>query len=207
MSRFWVGLTGGIGSGKTTVANLFVQQGVVVVDTDVIAHQLTVAGGQAMPQIIAHFGPALADRQGALDRAAMRRLVFGDPAQRQRLEDILHPMIARQTLQACASALSPYVIVAVPLLLEVRGWKEHFDRVLVIDCEEQQQIERVKARNGLSENEVRAILAAQVSRQERLGAADDILINSQGVAELEDQVRRLHALYLELAQKKLEAEC
>lgn len=207
MSAYLVGLTGGIGSGKTTVAHLFAEREIAVVDTDVIAHQLTGPDGEAMPSIIAKFGNEVVENSGALNRVAMRRLVFADPSLRQNLEAILHPLIASKTLQACQEAVSPYVIVAVPLLLEAKGWKEGFDRVLVVDCDEATQIKRVMARSGLREDEVRAILAAQISRAERLAAADDIVLNNSELSELISRVEELHSIYLGLAQKKLEVKC
>lgn len=206
MSPYRVGLTGGIGSGKTTVANLFADLGITVVDTDLIAHQLTSPHGEAMPAITAEFGASYVDRHGALDRVAMRQLVFSQPLMRLRLEAVLHPMIACKTMQACAEATSAYVIVAVPLLLEAEGWKERFNRILVVDCEETLQIRRVMARSGISADEARRILAAQATRAERLAIADDIIQNSAGLPELSESVIELHHRYCELA-KKLEAKC
>lgn len=202
MSDTVVGLTGGIGSGKTTVANLFAARGIAVVDTDLIAHQLTAPGGAAMPDIVQAFGPGVARADGALDRAAMREIVFSDPAARVRLESILHPMIARLAMAECAAATSPYVIVAVPLLVETGHWRQRCDRVLVVDCDEAVQIRRVMARNGLSEDAVRAILAAQADRQTRLAAADDVVVNNGDLAHLAEEVDALHAGYLKLADTK-----
>lgn len=207
MSRFVVGLTGGIGSGKSTVADLFVAQGVTLVDTDVIAHQLTAAGGLAMPQIIAAFGPALADTQGALDRPAMRRMVFADPSARGRLESILHPLIRQISDQRCAEANAPYVILAVPLLVESMTYRQRCDQVLVVDCPETVQISRVVARNGLGENEVRAILKAQASRAQRLAIADEVIDNGGGLTNLYPRVAELHQKYLALSGEKAKANC
>lgn len=207
MSAYRVGLTGGIGSGKTTVANIFAAKGIAIVDTDVIAHQTTGPDGEAMPQLIAEFGRDIVDHTGALDRAAMRRRVFADPQSRQRLESILHPMIAALSMDACNRATSPYVIVAVPLLLEASGWRKCFDRILVVDCDEITQIRRVMTRNALTEEDVRAILAAQVSRQERQAAADDLLENTSDPSTLTRKVDKLHRLYLKLSDKKLQAKC
>lgn len=206
MSDFIVGLTGGIGSGKTTVGALFAARGAAVIDTDEIARQLTAAGGEAMPALVAEFGPRIADGDGALDRDVMRRLAFADPGARQRLEALLHPRIARIALQTCADASTPYVILAVPLLAESEGWKERCDRILVVDCEETLQIERVMARSQLAENEVRAILSAQASRAERRAIADDLIDNNAGPSALVAAVDALHLRYLDLARQKLAAK-
>lgn len=180
MSSFIVGLTGGIGSGKSTVADLFVAHGASLVDTDAIAHQLTAAGGLAMPAIVGAFGSDVADVNGALDRAAMRRLVFADAGARERLEAILHPMIRQVSAERCALAITPYVILAVPLLVESGDFRQRCDKIVVVDCTESVQISRVMARSALSEKEVRAILAAQANRERRLAAADDVIDNSGG---------------------------
>jgi len=167
VSAFIVGLTGGIGSGKSTVADLFVEQGAALVDTDAIAHELTAADGAAMPALRAEFGREVAAADGALDRSRMRRLAFADPAVRWRLEGILHPMIRELAGERCRQAVSPYVILAVPLLVESGTYRQRCDRVVVVDCPESLQISRVMARSGLSEGEVRAIMASQASRDER----------------------------------------
>ncbi|MER2538644.1 MAG: dephospho-CoA kinase [Azonexus sp.] len=207
MSGFVVGLTGGIGSGKSTVADLFVAQGAALVDTDMIAHQLTAAGGAAMPQIVAAFGPALANEQGALDRSAMRRMVFADPSARGRLETILHPLIRQISDQRCTEATAPYVILAVPLLVESGSYSERCDRIAVVDCPETVQISRVMARNGLSENEVRAILKAQASREQRLAIANEVIDNGAGLTNLYPRVAELHLKYLALSSEKAKANC
>ena len=207
MSGFVVGLTGGIGSGKSTVADLFVAQGAALVDTDVIAHQLTAAGGAAMPQIVATFGPALANEQGALDRSAMRRMVFADPSARGRLETILHPLIRQISDQRCTEATAPYVILAVPLLVESGSYSERCDRIAVVDCPETVQISRVMARNGLSENEVRAILKVQASREQRLAIANEVIDNGAGLTNLYPRVAELHLKYLALSSEKAKANC
>jgi dephospho-CoA kinase len=205
LSRFIVGLTGGIGSGKSTVADLFVAQGIALVDTDSIAHELTAPEGAAMPAIIAAFGPAIADAQGALNRVAMRQRVFADAAERTRLEAILHPRIRQIALSRCQAANSPYVILAVPLLLEAGTYQ--CDRILVVDCPESIQIQRVMARNQLDETAVRAILAAQASRQARLAIADDVILNDGSAAALAPAVEKLHRNYLARALKKPQAKC
>jgi dephospho-CoA kinase len=195
---FSIGLTGGIGSGKTTVANMFAERGASIVDTDLIAHSLTAPGGQAMPAIVAEFGAEFADATGALDRARMRQLVFADAGAKARLEAILHPRIRDGALAAAAAATGSYVIYAVPLLVESGAWRERVARILVVDCREEVQISRVMARNNLPESQVRAIMAAQASRAQRLAAADDVIENNDGIAALTPQIDRLHALYMKI---------
>lgn len=196
-----MGLTGGIGCGKTTVADLFAARGAAVIDTDQIAHSLTAPHGAAMPALLAEFGPDYATPDGALDRARMRALVFSDPAARTRLEAILHPRIRDATAAAALVAGGTYTIFVVPLLVESGTWRERVARILAIDCPEQVQVARVMARNGLSEPQVRAIMAAQASRAERLAAADDVLLNEAGLDALVPQVDHLHASYLAAAAK------
>lgn len=195
-SKFAVGLTGGIGCGKTTVADLFAARGASVIDTDQIAHALTAPHGTAMPALVAEFGPDYATPEGALDRAKMRSLVFSDPGARTRLEAILHPRIREATAAAALLATGPYVIFVVPLLIESGTWRERVARILAIDCPEETQVARVMARNGLPEAQVRAIMAAQVTRAQRLAAADDVILNDAGVDALLPQVERLHLEYL-----------
>lgn len=207
MSHYVVGLTGGIGSGKSSVAKLFVDMGAVLVDTDAIAHELTGPGGEAMPALREAFGAAVADASGALDRAAMRQRVFADPAARGRLEGILHPLIRRHSEARCRAAASPYVILAVPLLIESGDFRQRCQRILVVDCPETLQIERVMARNGLSEGEVRAIMAVQATRSQRLAAADDVVVNDADLSSLYPQVEALHQNYLRLSAEILKASC
>jgi dephospho-CoA kinase len=199
--RFSVGLTGGIGCGKTTVADMFAAHGASVIDTDQIAHSLTAPHGAAMPALLAEFGADFATPEGALDRAKMRALVFADPGARARLEGILHPRIREATAAAALLATGPYVMFVVPLLIESGTWRERVARVLAIDCPEEIQVARVMARNGLPEAQVRAIMAAQVSRAERQAAADDIILNDDGLEQLAPQVDRLHAFYLDEAAR------
>ena len=195
-----VGLTGGIGSGKSTVADAFVALGVTVIDTDAIAHELSSVQGGAIPEILAAFGAGVLGPDGALDRTAMRRRVFSDRAAKDRLEAILHPMIRRESERRCQNAVNtPYVVLVVPLLVENNNYGQLVDRVLVVDCEEALQIERVIARSGLAEDEVRAIMAAQATRAERLAAANDVLMNDQGRETLRVRVADLHRRYLALA--------
>lgn len=196
---FSVGLTGGIGCGKSTVAELFAGLGASIVDTDAIAHALTAPHGAAMPAIVAEFGPDFATPEGALDRARMRTLVFSDAGARGRLEAILHPRIRDATAAAALIATGPYVIYAVPLLIESGGWRERVSRVLAVDCSEDTQVARVMQRSGLSPEQVRAIMATQVTRTQRLAAADDIVDNNNGLDALLPQVTRLHERYLALS--------
>lgn len=193
--RFSVGLTGGIGSGKSTVADMFAERGAAVIDTDIIARQLTAPGGIAIAPIRACFGDAFIDASGAMDRARMRAHVFADPLAKQQLEAILHPLIRTETASAGERATGSYLIFAVPLLIESGNWKQRVERILVVDCEEQVQLQRVMQRNALTEAQVRAIMATQASRQQRLQAADDVIVNDGAVAALLPQVERLHALY------------
>jgi dephospho-CoA kinase len=200
-ARFSVGLTGGIGCGKTTVADLFAVRGASVIDTDQIAHSLTAPHGAAMAPLVEEFGADYATPDGALDRAKMRALVFADPGARSRLEAILHPRIREATAAAALLATGPYVIFVVPLLIESGTWRERVTRVLAIDCPEDVQVARVMARNQLPESQVRAIMAAQVTRAQRQAAADDILLNDDGLDALLPQVERLHAFYLDEAAR------
>jgi dephospho-CoA kinase len=191
-----VGLTGGIGSGKSTVADNFAAQGVPVIDTDAIARDLTAPGGAALDAVRAAFGEAVMQADGTLDRAALRRRVFSDNTSRHRLEAILHPLIRQRVEQALATLTAPYALIVVPLLVETGGYRDVLDRVLVVDCPEDLQIERVMARSGLTRDEVTAILAAQASRAERLAAADDVIVNSASPEVLRTQVAALHRRYL-----------
>ncbi len=196
---FSVGLTGGIGCGKSTVADLFAALGATIVDTDVIAHALTAPQGAGMPAIVAEFGPDFAQPDGALDRARMRTLVFSDATARARLEAILHPRIRAATEAAGQAATGAYVIYVVPLLIESGSWRERVTRVLAIDCSEDTQVARVMQRSHLSADEVRAIMATQVTRARRLAEADDVVDNDAGLDALRAQVQALHERYLALS--------
>ena len=196
---FTVGLTGGIGSGKSMVADLFARRGVAVIDTDEIAHGLTRPGGEAIAAIRTAFGASSIGVDGGLDRDGMRKLVFGDAAARKRLEGILHPLIRKESARRRARARSPYAILVVPLLVEGGVDRSRYSRVLVVDCTEAQQVERAMRRSGLSEKEVRAILAAQATREQRLARADDVIDNSGTPEALERQVSHLDEKYLTLA--------
>jgi dephospho-CoA kinase len=199
---YTVGLTGGIGSGKSMVAGLFAKLGIEVIDTDEIAHELTRPGGTAMASIRAAFGAGAIAADGSLDRARMRKLAFGDAGARERLEAILHPLIRRESERRAASVRSSYAILVIPLLVESGVDRSRYARVLVVDCPEALQVERVMKRSALPEAEVRAILAAQATRERRLAAADDVIDNGGPSSALEGQVARLNEKYLTLAQSK-----
>jgi len=196
---YTIGLTGGIGSGKSAVAALFAKQGIAVIDTDEIAHELTRPGGAAIEPIRTAFGAGAIGADGALDRAKMRKLVFGNLAEKKELEAILHPLIHEESLRRGERASSPYSILVIPLLAEGGIDRSRYERVLVVDCTEAQQIERAMRRSGLSEGEVRDILAAQATRQQRLALADDVIDNRGPPEALERQVSRLNQKYLTLA--------
>lgn len=196
---FLVGLTGGIGSGKSAAASLFEELGAAVVDTDAIAHELTAPGGAAIESIRNAFGDEVIDARGALDRAAVRRQVFADASAKARLEAILHPMIRAEADRRSAAARAPYVVLVVPLLVESGGYRSRVRRVAVVDCPEEVQVARVMTRSGLSAEEARAIMAAQVSREQRLAVADDVIDNGGDLAALRPQVEALHRRYLEMA--------
>lgn len=197
-----MGLTGGIGSGKSTVAELFAQHQVVIVDADQLAHELTAPGGAAIESIRESFGSEYIDPAGALDRARMRSKVFSDATAKSRLESILHPMIRVETDRRAAHATSPYVILMIPLLVETGDPHARCDRVLVVDCPESMQIERAMARSELTREAAEAILAAQASRAERLSHADDVIDNSGPPEALPPQVEKLHTRYVALAQER-----
>ncbi len=204
VNKFCVGLTGGIGCGKTTIANLFAERGVSIVDTDCIAHQLTAAKGFAIPAIREQFGADFLTTAGAMDRTKMREHVFAHPAEKKRLEAILHPMIQQESLRLARQSKGDYVIFVVPLLLESHTFQQYVSRILVIDCSEEQQIQRVMKRNQWSEQQVRTIMQTQVSREVRLAAADDIITNENDTRtndpRLLQQVSQLHTTYMALAK-------
>ncbi|MDP2029271.1 MAG: dephospho-CoA kinase [Thiobacillus sp.] len=194
-----VGLTGGIGSGKSTVADAFAALGVPVIDTDVIARELTASGGPALDAIRAVFGEAVMRADGVLDRAALRRRVFADAAARHQLEAILHPLIRRRVEQTLAQLTARYALIVVPLLVETGAYRDVLQRILVVDCPEAMQVTRVMARSGLARDEAMAILAAQATRAERLAVADDVILNTASPEVLRAEVASLHQRYLGLA--------
>nr|WP_057926846.1 dephospho-CoA kinase [Burkholderia ambifaria] len=197
---FAIGLTGGIGSGKTTVADMFAARGASLVDTDLIAHRITAPAGLAMPAIEHAFGPDFVAADGSLDRAKMRALIFSDDDARRRLEAITHPLIRAETDREAREAQGPYVIFVVPLLVESDNWKARSDRVLVVDCPVETQIARVMRRNDFTREQVEAIIARQATREARLAAADDVIVNDATTpGALAAQVDTLHQRYLEFA--------
>ena len=196
---FSVGLTGGVGSGKSTIASMLSTRGAGVVDADAISHDLTRAGGAAIEPLRASFGEHAIAPDGSLDRDQMRAVAFSDSAARTRLEALLHPLIRkamRQRAAALAADGCPYILFVVPLLVESGTWRASVDRVLLIDCSEATQINRVCARPGMNESAARQIMQAQASRQQRLAVADDVLMNEAPLAEIENQIARLHQQYL-----------
>ena len=197
--KFVVGLTGGIGSGKSAAAAQFASLGATVVDTDAIAHELTDRNGPAVSRIRELFGEKAIGPDGAMDRRMMRELAFSDPAARKRLEGVLHPLIREESARRIAAARGPYVVHVVPLLVESGEYRGRVDRVLVVDASEDAQLARVKDR-GLDEPQIRKIIRAQAPRAERLKAADDVIDNSGTLEALRKQVGELHKKYLEFAR-------
>jgi dephospho-CoA kinase len=193
-----IGLTGGIGSGKTTVAERLAGLGATLVDTDAIARSLTGAGGAAVDAVREAFGAAFIGADGALDRIAMRDLVFEDPRARAKLESILHPAIRAAADRALAAASGAYAVLVVPLLFETGGYRDRVARTLVVDCAEHLQVERTARRSGLAAEQVRAIMRAQWPRWRRLQMADDTVWNGAGADALDPQCKRLHRLYAAL---------
>lgn len=193
-----IALTGGIGSGKSTVAERFAARGVPIVDADALAHELTRPAQPAVAEIAAAFGDTVLKPHGELDRGILRSLVFADPEARKRLEGILHPRIRAAMLDRLAEIQAPYAILVIPLLFET-GQQDLAERVLVVDLPERLQIQRVQARSGLDPETIRAIIASQVARADRLAGGDDIIDNSADAAALEPQIEDLHKRYLALA--------
>lgn len=202
---FIIGLTGGIGCGKSSASQIFSEFGIDVVDTDVIARQLTQPGGRAIDSIRDVFGNTFLTTEGALDREKMRNLVFSDSRARQQLEKILHPLILQETLAQIEQSRSPYTILVVPLLLETNDYNPIVQRILVVDCEERIQISRTIARSQLSEQQVKAIMAQQISRKDRLQKADDVILNDRGIDFLKVQINQLHHQYLTLSKNENKA--
>jgi dephospho-CoA kinase len=192
---FRVGLTGGIASGKTTVANLFAALGITIVDTDLLAREVVEPGTALLTEIAAHFGAGILSDDGSLNRRALRDRVFADAAERRWLEERTHPAIRALTDARSDAAPGPYCIVAIPLLVETQG-QSRFNRVLVVDCDPQIQLARVMARDGITREAAVKMLAAQVSREARLAVADDVIRNDGDIAGLRDQVERLHREYV-----------
>jgi dephospho-CoA kinase len=198
---FRVALTGGIASGKTTVANLFADLGVPLVDSDLIAREVVEPGQPALGAVVAAFGPDVLGTDGRLDRRRLREIIFADPAARVRLEGILHPAIRAEMDRQSAAAKGPYHLLVIPLLAEGSG-RDRADRVLVVDAPESLQVERLMARDSVSRAQAEASLQAQASRAARLEIADDVVLNTGRIEDLRSQVADLHARYLKLAQEK-----
>ena len=197
---FVVGVTGGIGSGKTTVCREFQKLGAPMIDTDQVAREVVAPGMPGLAAVVAAFGPEVLTADGQLDRRRVRQLVFATPDLRLRLEGILHPLIRQATDAQVAAAGYPYCLVCIPLLVE-RGGGNRVDRVLVIDCPPEVQTARVMVRDELTAPEVAAIMRSQASREDRLAAAHDVLENSGDIANLRPQIAALHARYLQLADE------
>lgn len=193
-----VGLTGGIGSGKSTVAALFARHGVPIIDTDEIARTLAAPGKPVHREIVSAFGREVLGTTGEIDRVRLRKIVFGDTTERKRLEAILHPRVRTEVTAQTTALRAAYCLVVVPLLIEA-GFTDLVDRVLVIDTNENLRLERTKARSSLNETEIQGIMASQLGRQERLQKADDVITNNSDIAHLEREVARLHGTYLTLA--------
>jgi dephospho-CoA kinase len=193
---YLVGLTGGIGSGKSAAADRFAERGATVIDTDLIAHALTGPGGPLVAALGREFGDGVIAAGGALDRKTMRDLAFSDPDARRRLEGILHPAIRAESERLYRLASTPYVVLVVPLLLESGHYRARCNRICVVDCDPAVQVSRVMSRSGLDEAQVRAIIAAQASREARLAIADDVIDNSRDLEALHAQVDLLHERYL-----------
>lgn len=195
-----IGLTGGIASGKSTVARLFAALGIPIIDTDEIAREVVAPGSALLPQLVARFGEGILNREGALDRAALRAIVFADCAARAELDALTHPAILERMRARSAAASGPYQILAIPLLVE-KGAAREVDRVLVVDSDEAAQIRRVQARDGVTLEQARAILAAQAPRAARLAIADDVIVNDGDLHRLRDQVGQLHARYVAVSRQ------
>ena len=198
---FKVGLTGGIGSGKTTVSDMFQELGVPVFDADVVAHQITRNDHPVLARVRQHFGADAIDKEGNMDRTYIRNLVFNDEAKKRQLEEILHPAIRAQMDEAIADCKASYCILSIPLLLETQQ-RDRVDRLLVVDAPDERRMEWIRQRSGLSDNEILAIMANQVSRNERLCAADDVIENNGSREDLKPVVLKLHEKYLALAGKE-----
>ncbi|MFQ3198517.1 MAG: dephospho-CoA kinase [Paraglaciecola sp.] len=202
MSEFVVGLSGGIGSGKTTVSNMFAKLGVAIIDADVIARQVVEPNSPALKAIIDNFGPQLLDPDGNLDRRKLREIVFSQPEAKNWLNALLHPLIRQQIQQQTDQATSLYCMLSVPLLVENKSYK-NVDRVVIVDVPENLQLSRSINRDGANETQINAIMAAQATRQQRLEVADDVIDNSGDEAALFPQVYQLHQRYVKMAEAVL----
>jgi dephospho-CoA kinase len=200
-SRLRIGLTGGIASGKSTVEQRLIELGVPVVNADDSARAVVAHGQTGLAAVVERFGGGVLRPDGELDRPALRNLIFQSPEKRRDLEAILHPLIREHMERQAAGAVGPYLVLSIPLLVESSGARDRVDRILVVDADESQQVQRLMTRDSVSVEQARAVLAAQASRTDRLKAADDVLLNSGSVAELRQAVDRLHQRYLELATR------
>ena len=200
-----IGLTGGIASGKTTVANLFAELGVIIVDTDQLSREVVAPGTPLLRQITDHFSMAVQSSDGSLNRQELRKRIFDDPEQRKWLEELLHPAIRKLTDERSAAATGPYVIVAIPLLVETGG-ASRFDRVLVVDCDPDVQLARLMARDGSSREEAQRSLSAQATRTARLAVASDVITNDGDLENLRSQVEKLHRQYVMAAEKRAQTQ-
>lgn len=200
-----VGLTGGIASGKTTVTNLFAELGASIVDTDLLAREVVAPGSPLLGEIAEHFGREMLAADGSLDRRKLRERVFADESARRWLEDRTHPAIRKLTDERGAAAKGPYCVVAIPLLIETGGARR-FDRVLVVDCDPESQVNRLMARDGIDREAALRMLAAQATREDRLAVADDVVRNDGDLSSLRHQVEKLHREYVTLASKPRDAQ-
>ncbi|MGD0492182.1 MAG: dephospho-CoA kinase [Steroidobacteraceae bacterium] len=200
-SRLRIGLTGGIASGKSTVERRLTELGVPVINADDSARAVVAPGQPGLAAVTERFGNAVLTQDGELDRAALRALIFQSPDKRRDLEAILHPLIRVHMDRQALTAVGPYLVLSIPLLVESGTARDRVDRILVVDADESQQVQRLMSRDSVSEGEARSILAAQASRADRLKAADDVLVNSGSVSDLRQAVDRLHQRYLEMAAR------
>lgn len=197
-----IGLTGGIACGKTAATDVFRKLGVPVIDADEISRELTGPGGKALPEVAVAFGADMIDAQG-MKRDLMREIIFSDPKAKETLESILHPMIKREIFEQLKAVKAPYVVLSVPLLLETGRWADAVKRILVVDVSEDEQINRLVYDRHMSEEQARAIIDSQISRDKRVAAADDLIDNSGTLEELEEKVKGLHKFYLKMAEGEM----
>lgn len=201
MAKFIIGLTGGIGSGKSAASHAFEKHNITVVDADQVARDVVAPGSEGLKKVAATFGEDILLADGQLNRPALRARIFNDPKQKQHLETILHPLIQARVFDLLAQAKSPYAIYAAPLLIESNG-QHRVNRVAVVDVPEPLQRQRSAQRDQQSEQQIQAIMKTQLNRAERLSYADDVIDNSGDIASLEKQVEQLHQYYLKLSQTK-----
>ncbi len=201
MAPLTIGLTGGIGSGKSTVCQQFAALGVPIINTDLIARDVVSTGQPALQALQHHFGTIILNSDGSLNRQELRQIIFKDRQQKSYVEELLHPLILQQLQQQLRDITAPYVIIEIPLLIEA-GWQSHVDQILVVDLPEELQIERLMMRSELDKNSLEQIISSQISRSERVNHADQLIDNSGNLNEIFQQVSELHQLYLQLAQKR-----